>query len=183
MCIPFIALIVGLTFFFGRALTNKQHVTGASRYAAWHDVMRRPSVVTAAELDDMFFAGRARGEDIVNTPGTTRTLQDLVSEAGTHGQAAYQLADRCAFDYFPHGRAANVSAEFASTVGLWQRLSGAIHARCARDGVPWRRDDRVYCEPALRDEFLPQLDQTLQNVAPPAEPLAETLRRLYLQRW
>ena len=54
-CVPFLALVVIVTFFSGWAMVNQQHVWAADRYAAWRQV-RTGTVPTDDELNRDFFA-------------------------------------------------------------------------------------------------------------------------------
>ncbi len=40
-CVPLIAIILGLTFFFGWAMRNQQRVIISDRYAVWRLVMTK----------------------------------------------------------------------------------------------------------------------------------------------
>ncbi|MFW6066153.1 MAG: TadE family protein, partial [Planctomycetota bacterium] len=58
MVIPLLALVLGLTFFFGWVMTNQQRVRQASRYAAWRRVVRDSGISTRT-LNRTFFGDTA----------------------------------------------------------------------------------------------------------------------------
>ena len=165
MVIPLLAGIISLTFFFGRAMTNQQHVWVSSRYAAWRQV-RSGEAVDTARLGSTFFEDRAADVGIERGLGQAETLAELIDAARQMGQRAEQHADTVVWNRCPRGRTAAVAAEFPSDVGLWQRFSGAIRGYHARDGQQWRCADDVTCEADLRDQFLPDLDSMYSTGCP-----------------
>ena len=182
LIMPFLAVILGLTFFFGWALMHKQHVQTASRYAAWRRIETGawPSEqdVNENSLDD-------RAER-VNLSGSQydlrRTATDLAGKAGSWHVRAGQYADDLIVERFPAGRRAEISAGFAVDTGLWERFVGDIHARHGREGVTWRRDE-VNPWGTLRDNFYSDFDRDLRSATGPASGMARTIRLLYLANW
>ena len=179
LAIPLLATVIALTFFFGFATTNQQHVIACDRYVVWNAVEGGASA-TAAELNTMFFREQASGIGVEAGAGADNTLEDLLGRAYWESDQAGELLDRCLSDGWPRGRSAELAAEFPSDVPAWQQFTGAIHRYHAREGVEWTRGEVSYLEP-IRDQFLSDLDAMI--VAIPDQPLRESLRRLYLQRW
>ena len=182
MVIPLLALIIGLTFFFGWTMTNQQHVWVSSRYAAWRQV-RPGDAVGNARLNSVFFEDRAADVGIERGLGQAETLAELVAAVGQMGQAAEQHAGMVVWNRCPRGRTATVAAEFPSDVGLWRRFSGAIRGYHARDGRQWRCANGVTCEVELRDQFLLSLDSMVEQMQSARHGLGERLRRTYLESW
>jgi len=179
MAIPLLAMVIALTFFFGFAMTNQQHVKASARYIPWRAV-EDGSGVSADELNTMFFHERAESIGAVGGIGPDETLREIVDRASWESAPAGDLLDLCITEHWPHGRSASVSAEFPSSVAAWRRFTGAIRHGHVRDGVEWRRGQVSYLEP-IRDQFLMNLDATILGIDD--APLRESLRRLYLQRW
>jgi len=188
MSIPLIGFILGMTFFFGRALTNQQHVKVANRYCSWRTAITG-SNVGAERLNARFFAGRAGNVSLWRATGPSGTLESFVEEAGLSGQAAQLLAERLVGGGLPQGQSVHIAAEFPSDVGLWNTLglTGAIHDRHAREGNSWHYR-RVSYENILVEEYLNSLDTELLAVlndpgSADAGGLIEAVRDLYLVDW
>ena len=182
MCIPLLALVISLTFFFGHAMMNQQHVRISDRYTAWRRVAG--GNVNGQALNTLFFRERAEGTGVAEDRGPAETLEDYVAFASWSGADAERLARATVLQRFPRGQRATVRAEFPSNSGaaVYRRLTGAIRSSHYRDGVEWRRG-QARCEDALRDEFLGDLDATLDNLPAPADTLGQVLRELYLAGW
>ena len=184
LVIPLLATIIGLTFFFGWAMTNQQHVKISDWFQAWRGV-RKDAVASEAQLNAWFFQDRADEEDLRQEGGTgpTGAMEDFVAAVANRtargGNMARMLAMEDHSDRFPHGKRAFVAAEFPSNIGIYQQFGGAIQNEHTRDGVEWRRG-QARCERALRDEFYPALDDIIGNLP---GGLGEVIRDLYLSRW
>ena len=182
MCIPLLALVISLTFFFGHAMMNQQHVRISDRYTAW----RRAAGgnVDGQTLNTLFFRERAEGIGLTEDGGPADTLEDYVAFAAWTGSDAERLARATVLQRFPRGQRATVEAEFPSSsgAGVYRRLAGAIRGSHYRDGVEWRRG-QARPEDGLRDEFLGDVDATLDNLPAPADTLGQVLRGLYLAGW
>lgn len=201
MIVPLIALIIGLTFFFGRAMVNQQHVRAAARYAAWRDLHNRSAVadgesgapnvvhVDYDHLNQTFFDGEASdpgaGIRLHYLSGPSETLEDYAVYAGLNDATIGQLTEELALRTWPHGRGARVDAEFPSDVGLWNNLglTGMMTGRTLRDGMEWRyRQARN--EPAVRDAFLMDVDSMFESMeSTDAAGMGHTFRNLYLMRF
>lgn len=182
MCIPLIALIIGLVFFFGFSMANRQHVEVSDRYAAWRAV-RAGTTVSPDRLNKIFFAGRAGDVRIETGTGPAQTLDDLVTEAGRLSRPAELLAGRLVLERFPRGRSARLAAEFPSTVGLWQHFTGAITDYHVRDGLQWRREDQASPRSVLAEDFLYSLDNTVRSIQSPGDLMGLAIRGLYIDGW
>ena len=181
MCIPLIAFIIAMTFFFGFSMANQQHVRISDRYAAWRRVLTG-TMASDEQLNEMFFADRAGEVQTDTDTGPVETLEDLVAEAGDVSEPAHLLAERCVLERWPRGRRVKVQADFPSSVGAWRRFTGAIRSRHVRDGVQWRRG-QASCDYVVCDEFLSPLDDVLAGVSAPGDGLAEMMRQLYSNGW
>jgi hypothetical protein len=110
---------------------------------------------------------------------------ELRTWSAAFGSDAYRLAEEAlrGYGHFPGDSSATVSAEFPSSVKLWEQFEGAISKTHARDGPPWQRDSGASILPALRRRFLDELDDRLENVQPAAQELADRIQRLYGHPW
>lgn len=181
MVLPFMGMLLALIFFFGWALRNQQHVKVSDRYWSWRRV-RAGGAASASELNGKFFGRTASGVTLRTDRGPDETLGDYVDRVSEASRPAGVLADETVLDTFPRGRGVDVSAEFPTDVGVWRWFTGAIHHRHVRDGVEWRRG-QARCENAVRDQFLGDLDERLDNVPAPGRNMGKTFRQLYLARW
>lgn len=178
MAIPLLALVVGATFFFGFAMTNQQHVKVADRYAAWAAVRRADS----SDLNGKFFADRARNVQHHAHDSTDETRRQYAEAVNAFYAPAGPMTAVAVTENWPRGRADRVSAEFPSSVGLWQQFTGAIEHSHHRDGSEWVRGQADLDE-LLAQEFLVGLDGNLQNIGPAGQRLGTILRNLYRSRW
>ena len=181
LCIPLIATVLGLTFFFGWAMRNQQRVIISNRYAVWRRVLAKDPV-GGGHLNSAFFAGKAGGISVDYGGGPIDTLEEYVDTAGDRGAVVESLAQELVIERFPHSHSAEVSAWFPSDVGLWQQFTGEIERRHVREGVEWRNREAAL-ETEVRDEFFIPLDQALLAIPAPGDSLGLAFRRLYLQRW
>jgi hypothetical protein len=181
LAIPLLAVVLGLTLFFGWGLMHKQQVIIADRYATWQQV-ETGSWPGTGKLNETFFRNEASSVDLDGIPAVTETVTDLVAEAGGRSGLAEALADTMLAQRYPGGKRAQVSAKFDSNRALWERHNGTIHHRHGREGITWRRDEVQPWE-TLRDVYYPELDAGLQRVSPPADGMADMIRGLYLKRW
>ncbi|MCK4277382.1 MAG: hypothetical protein KAX78_12760 [Phycisphaerae bacterium] len=139
LCVPLIALVLGLTFFFGWAMRNQQRVIISDRYAVWRRVVAKQTV-GGGQLDAAFFGYEAGTVNVDYGGGPDGTLVDYVSAAAERGGRAEELAERLV-EHFPRSHSAVVSADFPSDVPMWSGFTGAIRRRHVRDGVEWRRGE------------------------------------------
>ncbi len=186
LVLPFLALIIGLTFFFGWSMVNQQHVRSAHRYLVWRDFYgwddpNRPNAnpLTREEtLNRDFFAGGANPLSLHGSHSVTPdAIEGLLNAAGSGSSDAYDLAVDSVQNRFPHGLRASVHADFPTTVALWQRFTGTIEGRHDREGRCWRRHEVNYLE-ALRDLFLTDFDNAVGRLQD--AQLQDDLRSLYL---
>ena len=181
VCIPLLALVVVVTFFFGWAMVNQQHVWTADRYACWRQV-RTGTVPSDDELNRDFFGGKARNVATDRDGGTSVPEQGLVDDVAAANAAAGDLARGLVMDRFPKGLGVNAQAEFPTDVRVWQRYTGAIHSRSARIGVEWRwRQAR--CETVVADQMFTSLEGALQTFPAPGTVMGSFLRSLYRNGW
>ncbi len=182
LIVPVLGVILGLTFFFGWALMHKHQVLIADRYAAWKRI-ETGSWPTEEELNEIAFANRATDVQIGGSQHELReTAEDLVGEVGSRHEMARALADELTVNRFPAGRRAHVAASFDANQALWEKFTGHIRHRHAREGVTWRRDE-VNCWSVLRDQYYDDFDQDMQRIRAPGNGMAQMIRRLYLRHW
>jgi len=184
MVIPLLGFILGLTFFFGWAMANQQHIKTTDRFQSWRQV-RAGAGVSQELLNDWIFQGHLGGynqDGGTFTTETRKTLEELVAYVGNVSARAEGLATDMVMDRCERGRWVTVNGSFPSDIALFQKFHGSIKHTHMRDGREWRWR-QLWCEPAIRDQFLTELDTTLQGVASPGDSLAEMARRLYLARW
>jgi hypothetical protein len=175
-CIPLIALIMSLTYFFGWALTNQQHILSAARYAAWADVVSDTGV-TEGTLNALFLRQTGKNLQVLRDQGPQGVRQDLASTASQANQQLGAYASNLLLQSFPGESSVDVAVEFYPQKGFWSRFTGEMHGRTAREGVPWRITE-VGCEDCLTDAFLDSLDAIL-----PANTAGNRIRQLYRASW
>jgi hypothetical protein len=182
MAIPLLAMVLLLTFSFGWAMTNQQHVWVSDRYACWRQV-RTGVQATNQEINQSFFGGRASSVSATYEPGHfSQDAQDYASYVASGDAAAGDLARGLVMDHFPRDMRVRVQAEFPTGSQLWRRFTGAIRTRDAREGVEWRwRQAR--CETEVADQLISSMDGTLATTPAPADVLCRFLRSLYRQGW
>jgi hypothetical protein len=194
LVMPFFAVILSLTFFFGWAMMHKEQTLLASRYSAWSRV-DTGTWADEARLNDIVFANKAATITLTQDTGDAdpaawgavgagnTTPADLITAVGSVSQVAAALADEMVNSNFPHGYRSIVSAEFAPQQNFWAQFRGAISARDLREGLSWRRGDGASPWNVLRDQFYSPFDTALESVAPPANDMAQMIRNLYLGYW
>jgi hypothetical protein len=180
MVIPLLATLLSLTYFFGGALTNQQHVKVCDRYLCWKKVYGAGGAPTPPGLNNLVFDGRAGSIGGSGGTGPIETLEDMVADVGRYSPRAEQLANDAVMDHWPRSHARTVSATFPTDVDFWQRFNGPIKHRHSREGVEWVRGQVSYLEP-IRDQFLSELDDTVSGISDGT--LQRNLRSLYLKRW
>jgi hypothetical protein len=181
LVVPFLAVILGLTFFFGWAYLHKHQVVVASRYATWQRV-DHGAWPTEKKLNEVCFADKAVDVQIQAMGLDQRTAQDLVSEVGAESRRTQTFAEELLTDRLPGGHRGHVAAKFGSRWTLWQQYRSHIHDNQAREGITWRRDE-VNCWALLRDQYYGDLDEGLRGVRAPGDGMAQMIRRLYLAHW
>jgi len=182
MIIPMLAMIIGLTFFFGWTMANRLHVRESSRYAAWRHV-RTKSAVGSGRLNEAFYDHRGTNIGITRGLGTEETIDDLITAAGTMGSEHATFADSVIWGCGHQGRTVRVRAKFPSEVGLYRRFQGRLASYHARDGRQWRREDDLTPEQDVRDVFLSDLDQALYALENGGSRMAKVMRITYLNKW
>ncbi len=182
LIVPFLALILGLTFFFGWAIMHKQQAVTASRYAAWKRI-ETGAWPTEEELNERVFADSAEHVSLNGShDDLRRTATELAIEAGSRNGPAGEYAEGLMVDQFPAGRRAQVSVGFDTDQRLYKRFTGDIHSSHGREGVTWRRDE-VNPWPALRDHFYLDFDNEMRSLPAPAGGMAGAIRHLYMANW
>ncbi len=181
VALPLLALIIFVTFFFGRSMMHQQQVKIADRYTAWRPV-RGAGSPNEGDLESRFFQQQAEAVGIGHGTGPDDTLRDHVAEVGARHGEAQMLADHLILSQFPRGRWAQVAARFPTGGGIWDQMTGSIRHRHAREGVEWRHK-QVDCEEEVRDDFLPALDQGLSGLPSGARGFGDVLRHLYNRKW
>jgi len=180
MSVPLFALIIMLTFFFGWSMTNQQHVKASSRYVTWRSVLTG-SGASSEELNRLFFQDQAPQDENYRTSrggGPSDALEGLVAASGSHGADVEELARRLVMETFPRGRSTGIAVRFETSIDAWRQFTGRIHSRHTREGVEWRhREARV--GGVLTEQFLFELDETLNNVPAPGDRLGRMFATLY----
>lgn len=181
LAVPFLAFILGITFFFGWALMHKQKVVIADRYTAWQRV-ETGAWPSESRLNNLVFNGIATYVDLSAEEPVLETADDLVTQTGEISRQGQILADELVRQNFPAGQRAHVAVSFDPDETLWQRYTGAIHHRYGREGITWRRAE-VSCWRSLRDLYYAGFDAAMERMPPPADQMARVIRSLYLASW
>jgi hypothetical protein len=181
LAIPLLAAVIVVTWFFGWAMKNQQKVRTAARHAAWSH--QPDGELSAGEYyNERFFNESAENITILGGSGPVGVLDDFSDEVAIQTGAGYALAGELIDRFVPLGWRRQVSADFPSSVGLWQRFQGAIHGRHLREGVSWRRNQLGYSR-LLREQYVDDLDDVLDTVGGAGQGLADMIRRLYRGGW
>jgi len=186
MVIPLLATIIGVTYFFGWSWLNQQQVRVIDRYAAWRGVYGS-TAATQENLNSQFFDGRATinsGSSIVidSTSAGLQTPLDFVDKVGTVNQTAGSLANELVNQPWPRGLSVNVSAEFPSSIGLWNKFQGAITSRSGREGVEWRYGQAGQAG-VISERYFEDVNSAMDSVQDPGTTMAQMIKRLYQQGW
>jgi hypothetical protein len=204
MCIPILATMVGLSAFLGWAMMNQQNVKSAARYTAWRHTYggwpshhptdpnrtqnpldpNNPDDTSHPWLNAMFLSERADDIGVGGHDAGEEEFGLLAAAAGQYGTAPGRLAGDLVLDpcHWEHHRGSSVSANFPTSVPLWQQYKGAIRSGHARDGRQWRRG-QADCVTQVRDQFLDPLDRGLLGLPAPADGLGQMVRGLYMGGW
>lgn len=177
MCVPLLATILGLTFFFGWAMKNQQHVRISDRYLAWRQI-RNGTSPSGADINVTFFARQASDVSVSGGSGPGETSDDFVKKANEVANSAGSLAQHVV-DRSPASSVIRVGAEFPSQVGTWQYFTGKINSAHSREGVEWRYHEASCSDAVIRD-YLNDLDTILKGLN---DPLAEVFRNMYQTGW
>ncbi len=181
MVIPMLGFVLALTFFFGWAMRNQQGVRQAAHYSAWRRVLRNEGS-SSSDLNRKFLFDAASPVETSGSRAGKPTLEDYADFARGFSKPAGQMVQETAVENYPRGHSSRVAAEFPSDVGLWRAFSGAIRARHTREGVEWRRGE-ASVERAVRELHMTGIEQTLDNIPPPGNVLADRIRDLYRSPW
>jgi hypothetical protein len=183
MSIPFLVVVISLTFFFGWSLKNQQEVKVSDRYLAWSDTAAG-GVQSPTDINVTFFETKAVNVQTGynNSPAaSTDTLSDLVSKAGqVAGPVAQYMSDNS-----PHACSVSVGAQFpppASAAAAWQQFTGQMNGDYVREGVEWRHT-QASCEPAVINQYLNPMDRMFINIPTPGDSMAGIFRGLYNSSW
>ncbi|MCD4699168.1 MAG: pilus assembly protein [Phycisphaerae bacterium] len=184
LAVPLLAIVLGLTFFFGWVMMHKHQVLVANRYSAWQRV---DTGVWPGEdrLNSIAFNNRASDVVLSSEAPVGETADELISHAGNISPRAEVLAEELITEQYPTGLRAHVSADFNPRQALWQNVMDGmydIHHRHGREGVTWRRGE-VSCWSVLRNQYYSELDDSLERVSSPADGMAQMIRGLYLTGW
>ena len=184
IAVPFLAIVLGLTFFFGWVMMHKHQVLVANRYSVWQrvDTGAWPS---EGNLNHVAFNDRASSVSLSSENPVADTTGDLVTNAGNISPRAEVLAEELINTHYPPGRRVHVSADFNPRKALWQNAMNDmydIHHRHGREGVSWRRSE-ASCWPVLRNQYYSELDELLERVSSPTDQMADMIRGLYLAGW
>ncbi|MEI7834945.1 MAG: TadE/TadG family type IV pilus assembly protein [Planctomycetota bacterium] len=180
MILPFLAVIIGLTFFFGRAIRNQQQVQVTARHMAWRNLAGGwPGYDTPAIYNQAFYQGRANPCGDAGGGGLDPVRTDYIQKTDDASARAGKLANQ-AVTSWSDGVSDTASAGFPTEVGMWKWFKGDTHHSHSREGVEWRRGQVSYLE-TIRDQFLMNLHHAVLNL--PDMTLQANLQALYLQRW
>jgi hypothetical protein len=179
--LPLFVLVLALTFFFGYAMMNQQHVRSADRYVVWRDV-HRGNHVDANQIKLRFFREDTEHVDIHRRGGPHETRRELADVASSWSVEAGEFSEEMIVNRFPHGKYRRVSAEFPTEVPLWSWFTGSIRNHHARDTVEWRRR-QAGLSSTIRDSYLLDLTESLENINSPGDSLANEIRGVIRYGW
>jgi len=181
LAIPLLAGVLVLIWWVGWAMNNQQRVRSAANYEAWRGV--HGGEVTGIETVE--FASRGVVRDVVRDGGPWGTRDEVVELAAVVGQDAAELADRGPRNRFPAGWMVTMTAEFPTSVSLWNRVQnsqGDMRVRTGRDGVTWRRGEAFMRTPIV-EMYISELETRMESVPEPGDAMAQMVRNLYRGGW
>ena len=189
LVVPLLALVLGLTFFFGWAMKNQQRVAVSDRYAVWRGVTAGDWVGGGA-INRRILENKADAVAVDYHGGPPTTVTRFVNTFVNVGPEAEALAGEIFSARCPGSHWADVQAHFPSDVGLYSRFAGAITGNHVREGREWRRGEMAFewnegggQISLLSIEYFGDLDATLAGIPAPGNTVGDTFRNLYLVRW
>ena len=189
LVVPLLALVLGLTFFFGWAMKNQQRVAVSNRYAVWRAVTARDWVAGGA-INNRILENKGDAVTVDSRGGPTTTVTRFVNSFVNVGPEAGALAGEIFSARCPGSHGADVQAHFPSDGGLYSRFGGAITGNYVREGREWRRGEMAFewndggrQISLLSIGYFGALDATLAGIPAPGESVGHTFRNLYLVRW
>jgi hypothetical protein len=180
LVVPLLAGIIALIYFFGWSMGNQQKLRITDRYLAWRSVYG--GSLTHDQINDRFLDNKASYIDVDFAHSPSDTADELVTASGSYSQAARSLAEGTVLNRFPRGHTDRIVAEFPSSVGMWQKFTGAMQDGSGREGVEWRRG-QAHLNPTLTDLFLRDVDTTVSGISDPGQQMGQMIRNLYLGGW
>jgi hypothetical protein len=198
LCIPFLASLLGMTFFFGWAMQNKQNVEVSGRYNTWRYMGTR-TTADGGEVNANILMGRSSAVDLSREvppawlAETRKTQQDLVTATAGVSPQAGDLANTLINQTLHPEYGQTINSDFPTDIGAakWANLAGPMTDWYIREGGVWRRGEAREgvslrdCPPsdALCDLFLQPLESAMTGVRAPGTGLADMTRRLYVHGW
>jgi len=184
LAIPMLAGLLLLIWWAGWMMNHQMRVRAAANYEAWRGAYGGD----AESVEKIEFASKGTVRERQHVGGTGRTWETrnefVALAAGVSAQAA-ELADRGPRQMFPRGHWVTLSADFPTTVGLWnsmQRSLGDLQGRAGREGLTWRRSEASMRTPVV-EMYLSELETLMEGVPEPGDDMAKMVRELYRWGW
>ena len=210
LVLPFLMLILAMVFYFGRGMVRVQRTQSMGRYEVWRSTARAPGphysepsgIPHGPLLNDTFFAGNA--ESITDHHWHQHhwhawfpddVYDKLEDEAQGVASDTGELVEE-ALDAFPTGRTIRLSAQHEESVPLWKQFNKSIRHRHTRIDHEWKfannwtgsgpnaryRGGGTWMMPEVRDVFMMDLDEPLEQLQDGGNYMAGNIRGIYTRR-
>jgi len=199
LAMPFLCLILLFIMYFGRNSVRVERTHMMDRYEAWREAGAGPGPYPDAPrghplLNDTWFDNTATSVGhSADGSFPSDAPEQWIDEAGQRTDEAGDLAQKM-WENMARGRSVYVTSRHDTTNNILQRFNGDVRAAHTVQGHDWkyingfrhRADAYDQTGPyahninSVRDVFYEQFDQTLEGMSDQQNPLAKTIRGLYL---
>jgi len=202
LALPFIMLILLFIAYFGRNSVRVERTHMMDRYEAWREAGHGPGPAPDdprghPQMNDTWFNNNATAITHASTDlFPDDAPQQWIDEASQRTNEAGDLADKMV-ETLARGRTSQFSTRHDTANILLQQFNGPVNARHTVQGNDWKyingykhRAEEYIADQKrgpyannldpLRDLFYESFDQTLEGMSDSQNPLARTIRGLYL---
>lgn len=199
LALPFLMLILLFIMYFGRNSVRVERTHMMDRYDAWRQAGHGPGPRTDdpaghPQMNDAWFNSNATR---ISHSGTNAFPDDAsmqwIDEAGQRTDEAGELAQEM-YEQMARGRTSNFTTRHDTTNILLERFNGDVRSTHTVQDHDWkfingfRHRGNVYDQVgpyahnlrSVRDVFYEEFDRTLEGMSDQQNPLARTIRDLYL---
>ena len=204
LVLPFLMLILAMVFYFGRGVVRIQRTQSMGRYEVWRSTARAPGPRYSEPggphgplLNDTFFAGNAKsiGRSHWHDWFPDDAAHELEDEAQNFSSDTGELVEE-SHEAFPNGRTLRLSTKHDESVPLWKQFNRSIQHRHTRLDHEWKFANNwsgsgpnarqsgggTWMLPEVRDVFMMDLDEPLEQLQNGGNYLAGNIRGIYTRR-
>jgi hypothetical protein len=179
LALPLLLAVLALMLLVGWSMMRKQRVVVASRYAVWRHLEGETPSDDALNERLLNRAAEDVQQDHAAGPGDAVDL--WVETADDLDPAAGELADRL-LGGWPKGRQTSLAVEYAPPLRTGKQFGREMGFRHGREGGEWTRRQAAEWQ-TLAELYCGDLEEYLTSVDESGQPLAETIRGLYIGNW